>query len=224
MNSRILAIGIVVIGLVSGTQVHAGGTSFDFSGAGVSGSGHITFETDTVAGDPVGAYTITGITGTFSDANLGIVDEAITGLVAINPVNPPYGAPFPVSLSILDVLNSPSPDPAISYDNLFYPGISPITCPDYPGSGGHLDVYGVMFTLANGYIVDVWSNGTIPGVPAPLSYGAAVVDRSMSVVDYQSAGVTFAVPEPGSLCLVATGLLGALGWRRRSAASRSIAH
>jgi hypothetical protein len=222
MNSRILAVGLVVAGFVSGAHVEAGVTSFAFNGSGVSGSGHITFETDSVVGDPVGAYTITGISGTFSDANLGLVDEAITGLVAISPVDPPYGAPFPVSLSLLDVLNSPSPDPAISYDNLFYPGSSPITCPDYPGSGGHLDVYGVMFTLANGYIVDVWSNGTIPGVPAPLSYGAAVVDRSMSVVDYQSGGVTFAVPEPASLCLVATGLLGALGWRRRSAASRSI--
>jgi hypothetical protein len=35
--------------------------------------------------DPANALAVTNITGTFSDAALGIVDATITGLVAINP-------------------------------------------------------------------------------------------------------------------------------------------
>ena len=174
---------------------------------------------DTVVGDPTGAYTITNISGTFSDSNIGLGNTAITGLVPIDPVSPPKGSPFPVSLSFFTVVNPPTGDAAISYDNLLYPGGSPNTCPGYPGLGGYLDIYGVMFTLKNGDVVDFWSNGAIPGV-APLDYGVAVVNSSDSVVDFQAGGLSMAVPEPGSLGLLVTGLLGALAWRKRSAISR----
>ena len=123
-----------------------------------------------------------------------------------------------MSLSFFTVVNPPPGDAAISYDNLFYPGGSPNTCPGYPGLGGYLDIYGVMFTLKNGDVVDFWSNGAIPGV-APLDYGVAVVNSSDSVVDFQAGGLSMAVPEPGSLGLLAIGLLGALVCRRRFAAS-----
>ncbi len=122
----------------------------------------LTVTTDTVAGDPSGAYAITNISGTFSDSKIGLINEPISGLVAINPVSPANGAPLSRSLSLFSVVNPPPPDTAISYDNLFYPGGSPITCPGYPGAGGYLDVFGVMFTLENEDVVDLWSNGRSP--------------------------------------------------------------
>jgi hypothetical protein len=220
MKHKLLAAAAVIAALASGPRAQAGVVTFKFGGAGVGGSGLLTFAPDMVVGDPSGAYTITNISGTFSDSNIGLSNEAITGLVPINPVSPPHGAPFPVSLSLFSVSNPPPGDTAISYDNLFYPDGSPITCSDYKGFGGYLDVYGVLFTLKNGDFVDLWSNGEIPG-GAPLDYGVIVVDGSYTVVDSQFGGVSMAVPEPGSRWLLVTGLLGALAWRRGSAASRA---
>ena len=136
MKDTLLAAGAVIAALAFGPQAQASLVQFGFSGAGVHGSGFLTVTPDTVVGDPSGAYTITNVTGTFSDSNIGISHAAITGLVPINPVNPPIGAPAPVSLSYLFVTNPPPFDTAISYDNLFYPGGSPITCADYPLSRG----------------------------------------------------------------------------------------
>jgi PEP-CTERM motif len=218
-----LSAGAVIAGLVCGPQARADVIAFGFGGAGVSGSGLLTFVPDTVIGDPGGAYTITNISGTFSDSNsnLSIANVAITGLVPINPVSPPLGAPIPVSLSYLSVVNPPPMDSAISYDNLFYPDGSPITCPGYPLAGGFLDVYGALFTLSNNDVVDLWSNGEIPGM-VPLSYGAGVVNESSMVIDYQPTGVSMGVPEPGSLWLLGAGLLGVLGRRKRPALSLAI--
>lgn len=221
MVNKLPAFVVVIVAIAIGQPAQASRSSYSFSGSGVSASGYFTYEASTVVGDPVGAYTITGIDGTFSDSNLGLVDVAITGLVPIAPLTPPKDAPFPGSFSEMAVTNAAPPHTTISYDNLYYPGGSPITCPDYPGSGGLLDVYGLMFSLSNGNLVELWSNGVIPGSPAPLDYGVYVVSVNVgngtnTIIDSQAGGVQLAVPEPGSLCLVATGLLSALGWRRRS--------
>ena len=136
MKNQFLAAVVVVAAVTSGPRVLAGVTQFSFSGTGVSGSGFLTYETNTVAGDPAGALAITDISGTFSDANLGLSNVTITGLVPIDPVNPPKGAPFPMSFSSVAVTNPPYPGEGTSYDNLLYPGGSPMVCPDYPGFGG----------------------------------------------------------------------------------------
>ena len=212
MKHGLLAAGAVVAALVAAPQAQAGVAGFVFSGAGFSGHGALTVTPDTVIGDPSGAYTITGISGSFSDSTLGISNAAITGLVAINPVSPPRGAPVPVSLSLYSVVNPPPLDSAISYDNLFYPDGSPVTCGGYPLFGGFLDVYGVMFTLNNGDIAELWSNGGLPGA-VPVTYGGGVISGN-TLIDYKSSGVSFAVPEPGSLWLLGVGLLGVVTWRR----------
>jgi hypothetical protein len=72
------------------------------------------------------------------------------------------------------------------YDNLFYPYGSPLLClidgtPVYPFSGGFLDLLGVMFTLNNGNLVDLWSFGDTapvflgPTWPGGLTYGLKVM-------------------------------------------------
>ncbi len=214
---ELLAAGAVIAALACGPQARADAIAFGFSGAGVGGSGLLTFVPDTVVGDPSGAYTITNISGTFSDSNVPISNVEITGLAPVNPVSPPLGAPIPASLSYLSVVNPPPLDSAISYDNLYYPDGSPITCPGYPLAGGFLDVYGALFTLSNNDVVDLFSNGEGPGTP--LSYGVGVVNEASTVIDYQSSGVSMGVPEPGSFWLLGAGLLGVLGWRKRPAGS-----
>lgn len=189
--------------------------NFSFSGGGLSGSGQLNVSTVLVAGVPDG-YEITGISGTFTDANTGFTG-AISGLIPSGlPTVNPDGTFFP-----------PNSSAGYSYDNLFYPGNdSPAICPPTPGeapypfSGGKLDIYGVLFT-AGGYTVDLWSNGVLPGSTAP-DYGVADTDGKDSI--YIASGVTFAaspVPEPGSLLLVGTGVLSAAeALRRRIKAAR----
>jgi hypothetical protein len=164
--------------------------------------------------DPAGAWRITGISGRFRDANLWIVDAAITGVVPINPTGPrdPVFDPLvPSSLSYIDFLNESPPSlPGLSYNNLFFPGGAPIDC-DFPFAGGLLDVFGAAFTIDNGDVVVVWGDGNLDF--GPQTYGMAVTDR-IDRLDYAFAGVTATVPEPASAGLLALGLAALVGWRR----------
>ena len=220
MRNRLLAGGAVIAALAFGQHAQANETlPFILSGAGISGSGSVSFTPDTIAGDPIGANIITGLTGTFSDSNVGVFDQTITGLVPTSPN--PLNAPFATSLSYFPALGLPSLDGGVlSYDNLIYPSEAgaPDTCFDGI-TGGFLDVFGALFTLANGDTVDLWSNGGGPN--SSDIYGASVVNSSGTAIDYVGGGVTMLLPEPGSIWLLGTGLLGALAWRRRSAASRA---
>ncbi len=203
----------------------------DFS---IIGDGITTQFTITYSGSPDanGGYAITGITGTFSDTNnslqgggpLNIINATITGLQAINPISPlPVNVIAP-DFSVFPIVNGvPSPpaavpSPGLSYDNTYYPGGSPIVCLDYPASGGPLDVYGVMFTLSNGDVVDVWSNGVFPGSPPGTSftYGVAVANGTYTY-DYVSS-----VPEASTWAMMALGFAG-LGLAGRRAAVRASA-
>lgn len=218
MKTGFLAAAVTLAAFIFVPGAKADPIPFTFSGAGANGSGMLIVKLDTHSGDPNGAYVIIDASGTFSDSNIGISGATITGLVPVNPVSPPRGLPVPASMSLLAATGLPEQDAetgGISYDNLFYPSGSPITCPEYPFAGGFLDVYGMLLVLDNGDMVAMWSDGKTPD--APLSYGFGVIDPNNNVIDYQFAGLTATaqVPEPGYLWLPGLALLGLLVRRRR---------
>ena len=120
----------------------------------------------------------------------------------------------------------------LSYDNLFYTGAgSPVTCEGVPG-GGPLDNYGMLLRLANGDVLDIYSDG---GSGSTI-FGAAVAS-STSILDYEdtypgnpdwsgpaaSSLLTFAAaPEPSTWTMMMLGFAGVgfAGYRasRKSAA------
>lgn len=206
--------------------------TFRFGGPTTSGRLALSYEIDSntaaVLGespnthDPLGSYIITGVTGTFSDTALGIVNANVTGLEPLNPVLPEASnLQAPSRFSLLAVANgvddgSGHPSPGFHYDNIFYPGGSPLTSSDYLFSGGVFDIYGVAFVLDGGNAVNLWSNGILPG--AGLDYGVAITDRT-DVLDYTGGVAIQAVPEPAgwAMMLGGFGIVGAGIRRRRSA-------
>lgn len=157
-----------------------------------------------------GVYEITGITGTFSDTTSG-VSGAITGLY-----QPTYTIPPAFTFNN-----------GMSYDDLFYTeGNSPMVCPPpdpYPFFGGDFDIYGVVFTVSGGdgaWLGSIWSDGVIPNTG--LVYAAGDADyTTQTVLDDPShgTGVTGAfqtTPEPGSILLIASGLLSLSLLRRKA--------
>jgi hypothetical protein len=164
--------------------------------------------------DPANALAVTDVAGTFSDATLGIVGATITGLVATNP-QPHYDPDYTIPYSFGWYPGVPAT--TVSYDNLFYAGSgAPLTClptptePTYPG--GYFDNYGVMFSLSNGDVVDMYSNG---GDGGPI-YGV-VVFSALTGPDYTSAaGLTLNVPEPSTWAMMGLGFaaLGFAGYHK----------
>ena len=218
--------GVVFASLAFVLPARASQIGFGFSGAGYSGNGSFTYvpdvsppdpdplcgsDGDSCRADPAGAYAITGITGTFSDATDGISDATITGLVPISPVNehdPIFDPLVPTSLSYVGPL---------SYDNLFFPNGNPFDC-DFPYDGTYFDVFGVAFTLSNGDTAVLWGDGIRPADgPVPLfdangnlivgpTYGLGVLNSDDVELSSAFSGVNAAVPEPSSIALLLAGL------------------
>lgn len=207
--------------------------AFTFDGPGaISGSIIVSYEPNTNQGNlpsipanafnPVGSYSITGASGTFS---AGGDTEAVTGVVGLNQVAPePTNLLAPRDFSLFPVVNGVDDgaghlSPGLHFDNLLYPKGSPQTATDYPFAGGLFDIYGAMFSIGNGQYINLWSNGTTPG---GLNYGVAITD-GVDVLGY-TGGVSLSVVSlPASAPLFGAALLGLAGLgyaaRRKKAAA-----
>ncbi len=204
-------------------QANASTFDFSFAGPGVSGAFTVTYGTATDAKYPQ-AFEVTGITGTFSDSNAGlnIVNAPAGLLVPVNHATPEPGnvaAPHDFSRFAVASGLSAQSNGFLTYDNLLYPGGSPQSGSDYPFFGGFLDVYGLLFNIGGGRVVDFWSNGDPSGSGHP-DYGVALA-TSASALDYVGGGVS-ASPEPGAVFLLGGGLFGMLVWRRYARPVRSL--
>jgi hypothetical protein len=206
-------------------EAKAGTIALAFSGPGVGGTVQLTYGTATDSKYPQ-AFEVTGISGTFTDTDngLNIVNVPISSLVPITHDTPePTNLLAPNDFSRFSVTAGlpPQNNGFLTYDNLFYPGGSPQTASDYPVSGGFFDIYGLLFGIGGGKVVDFWSNGDFSGTgTGPIDYGIAVATQA-TALDYVGGGVSL-TPEPSTIALIGSGLLGLLIRRRRNAHQRSL--
>ncbi len=210
MRHRLVYVAAAAMLAGFGLQAKADTFDFRFGGPGVSGTVALTYGRTTDAKYPQ-AFELTGISGTFSDAKLGLIDTSITGLEAIKPAMPEPGNMLPPADFSRYFVAAGTQHGSISYDNLLFPGGSPQTATSYPPHGGFTDIYGLLFTIAGGEVVNFWSNGVFPGSPQ-ADYGVTV-STSARQLDAVGTGVT-ATPEPGTLWLLGTGVVGVLARRR----------
>ena len=202
--------GVCVTALICGMVplANASTVNFSFSGGGITSSGTlivIAAPDNTSGVSTAGTYEITGITGTFTDAN-DSVSGNITGL--FTPISYVSGlaatAAAPVAFT----------GAGLSYDDLFFAGAnSSADCPGYPFGGGYFDVYGVAFTISGGYVGEFFSNGVLPGSAGAL-YAAADAN-STTLLDNPNAGghsgpvgvlgSFTAAPEPNAMLLMLAG-------------------
>ncbi len=206
---------VALAGMALVGQAHAATMPITFSGEGVSGSLVITFGPGTDARFS-NAFEITGVTGTFTDTNNGldIVNASVSGLQPINRATPgdPNNVGFaPNDFSTFSVASGlpPVSNGVLTYDNLFWPGGASQTAWDYPGAGNFLDIYGLMFQIGGGDVVDLFSNGVGFGNnPGDTNvFGVAVANQDVAL-DYVANGVSASTPEPSTWAMMILGFAG----------------
>ena len=206
--TSVLALAAIALGFTAVPVAKADSYTFSLNGSGITASGVITVANT----GPLGASTVTGITGTFADSNNGF-GGAITGLeYAPAPTfNAPPAPP--------NTFGAPAfTDSGFSYDNLFWPGAdSPAVCKDALAFfGGFWDVYGMAFDVTGGYKVDVWSDGLLGGYQVGDSLnGTKLSPDVIDGVGYSVDASASPVPEPGSWMLLGSGLPGVLALMKR---------
>ena len=215
---------VALVGMMAPLAGQARATTVDvvFSGPGVSGTLALTYGAATDAKYP-NAFEVTGISGSFSDSNnsLGIVNAPVGPLVPITHDLPePTNLLAPNDFSRFAVGGGlplpPVNNGFLTFDNLFWPDLAPPTASDFDGAGGFLDIYGLMFDIGGGMVVNLFSNGVFG--PGPADFGVAVATTDMAL-DYVAGGVSASVaPEPSTwtMMLVSFVGLGFVGYRRKS--------
>lgn len=210
---KLTSMAFAALMLALAAQAQAATANFTFNGPGVSGNILLTYgaEADEYYPD---AYKVTSISGTFSNSNKGlnIVDAAILSLVQITGDKPEeHNLLAPKSFSRFPVGAG-----SLSYSNLFWPKGSVQTASDYTPHGGVLDIYGLLFNIGGGRVVNLWSDGDMG---SGITYGVAVA-TSDRVLDYVFEGVDVApVPLPAGAGLLASALAGLAVLRRRAKAA-----
>jgi hypothetical protein len=197
--------GMAFIGRAEATTV-----PLHFNGPGVSGSLLLTIGTTTDA-KYSNAFEITGISGTFSDTNAGlhIINAAVGPLQPINFATPePTNLRAPHDFSKFAVASGlpPTSGGSVTYDNLYWPGGAPPTASDFDGAGGVIDIYGLMFSIGGGVVVDLFDNGVSPTTGVNYGGYGVVVANSDKALNYVGGGVV--TPEPSTWAMMILGFAG----------------
>jgi hypothetical protein len=216
-----ICLAMAALAAMASVEARAGVVGIKFSGGGVSGTVVLAYGPATDSTYPGQGFEITAVGGTFTDTNpgVGIVDAPITSLVPITHSTPADAANIgiaPHDFSQFAVASGlPSDNHGVlTYDNLFWPGGAPPIAADFLGASSFLDIYGLMFSIGGGTVVDLFSNGVGNGVGNAV-FGVGVAN-SRTALDYVMGGVTATAPEPSTWAMMILGFagLGFAGYRK----------